>query len=177
MARRTMTSRSGLAILTTTLTLGVAACASTSMAEDTSGARATEPSKPQLTPVRIERATPISVQPVPGFFARNGHLAVTWSRGPACSGAGASSGTFDHMDVVETKTTVKITVWLRNARVNPSLSDDAPRCTVVVPAIAQLLSLKTPIGRRAVLDGSCTDRCRVPMMDVDAKKKLIGAIR
>lgn len=112
-----------------------------------------------VAPVRIHRAASLSV-PRSAGYASSEHLIVLWKVGPACSGAGASAGSYDHIDVSETAADVRVTLYLRDAVVNPQ-DTLGHRCLLGVPFHMRIVPLQRPLGKRIVRDWACATSCQV----------------
>lgn len=134
------------------------------------------PTTEEPVPVRILAASHLTL-PDTASFERMDELVIAWQVGPACSGsAGALEGEFDHVNIDESKSEVQVTLYLRDASVNPEpTSGDV--CPIGLPWHVRVVPLSKPLGKRVVRDMACARPCRVPRMDAVQREYFLSQLR
>lgn len=135
-----------------------------------------QPPTAEPVAVRVSAISGISI-PASISYRRMDELVVMWKVGAACSGAGASVGEFDHVDIKEFKNDVIVTLYLKNAVVNPKPRPHRNACLVHIPTNVRLVPLARPLGKRIVHDWACPGSCRVRKFSKADQQDLLARLR
>jgi hypothetical protein len=128
------------------------------------------------TIIPIDNFAEINLVEGMGYQRGNG-LAVSWQIGPPCTGASASNGKFERLDVEETNSEVRLRLLLRNGVRNPVQSPDEWSCSMLPPSYTAIVNLESPLGSRRVLDVSCEQPCELTRMSEGEMRSIRNRIR
>lgn len=135
-----------------------------------------EPSGSTSIPVRTASVSSLTLAAT-SLSTRMDELIITWRTGPPCTGAGATSGVYDHVEVKETRRDVIVKLFLRDAIANPALTSSSKKCLAGTRTHVRIVPLERPLGARIVHDWACPTSCRVPRLEAEQRRALLAALR